>query len=323
MAFTTAINTSLLTTYLIKKFIPTLEAELQFQKFTTKAIIPEGQGKIGRFNVFSNPPGTSTALAEGSTSGNEITTLTTTGTDCTIAEYGEFIKVPKLQKMAAVKGTMDQLAQRMAFGGALALDTLVRTQAATTTTAFYASTTDQLGGSTTAAIPGRGSAAAIMGATELIRNATVDGVRVGGQGFTGVKGHTDGNFAAIVSPRCETQITTEGTTGRITWKDAVVNVPGADGQGRWVKGYVGSIYGTSVYRTQNYSQTTVTSLSDNNYVLAEGGLGAVAFEDMDAKIVINDVNSPYKNVDSIAWYAMFGTSKIANERVVRLYTNAV
>jgi hypothetical protein len=98
---------------------------------------------------------------------------------------------------------------------------------------------------------------------------------------------------------------------------------GRSGQERWVKGYTGEVYGTAVYKTQNYTQTVVTSTSDNNFVLAEGGIGAVAFEDMDAKIVINDVNSPYKNVDSIAWYAMFGTSKIANERIVRLYTNAV
>lgn len=323
MAFTTAINTSLLTEYLIKKFIPTLEAEIQFQKFTTDAIIPEGGGKIGRFNVFSNPIGNVTALAEGTTTGNEITTLSTTGTTCTIAEYGEFIKVPKLQKMAAQKGSMDELGKRMAYGGALALDSLVRAQAKTTTTAFYASSTDQLGGSTTAAIPGRASASAIMGATELLSNATVDGAKVSGHGFTGVAGHPSGSFASIVTPRAKVQITTEGTTGRITWQNAVVNVSGPSGQERWVKGRVGEIYGNVVYETQNYDQTTVTSLSDNNYVLSEGGIGAVAFKDMDAKIVINDVNSPYKNVDSIAWYAMFGTAKIANERVVRMYTNAV
>jgi len=329
MAFTTAINTSLLTTYLIKKFIPTLQAELQYQKFCTEAEIPEGQGKIGRFNVFSNPVGNITALAEGTVSGNEITTLSTSGTDCTIAEYGEFIKIPQLQRKAAQKGSMDQLSQRMGYGGALGLDTLVRSSAigvagATgTTVAFYASDTTQTGGSTTAATPGKCSAAAIMGAAEQLRNATVNSVRVGGKGFYGVSGHPDGHFAAILSPHAEVQMVTEGTTGRITWQNAVVNVPGAMGQDKWVKGYMGSVYGVACYRTQNYLQLTATSLSDVNVVMAEGGLGAVAFDDMRATIVINDVNSPYKNVDSVAWHAYFGTSLIASERVVKLYTTAV
>ena len=36
--------------------------------------------------------------------------------------------------------------------------------------------------------------------------------------------------------------------------------------------------------------------------------------------VINDVNSPYKNVNSIAWHAMFGVGLISGTRVIKLYT---
>ena len=323
MAFTTGINTSLLTTYLIRKFIPALEAELQMQKFTTPAVIPEGEGKIGRFNVFSNPPGSSASLTEGTTTEHEITTLTTTGTDCTIAEYGEFIKEPQLQRLAAMKTHRDELASRFAYGGGLALDTLVRAQAKLTTTAFYASNTAQLGGSTTAAIPGSGSASTIIGAAKQLRAASVDGVVVGARGFTGKAGHPDGDFAAIVTPQFEATMITEGTTGRMTWAQAVTNVPGAMGQDKVIRGRMGSVYGTACYRTQNYDQTTVTSLSDNNYILSDGGIGAVAFGDMKAKVVINDVNSPYKNVDSVAWHAFFGTGLISSARVVRVYSNAV
>lgn len=322
MAFNTTINTSLLTTYLIKKFIPALEAELQMQKFTTPAVIPEGQGKIGRFNVFSNPPGTTTPLVEGTPTGNEITTLTTTGTDCTIAEYGEFIKEPQLQNLAAQKGTRDELASRFAYGGGLALDGLVRAQAKLSTTAFY-TTAVQLGGTTTASIPTSGGASAIIGAAKQLRAASVDGVIVGARGFTGRSGHPDGEFAAILTPQFEATMVTEGTTGRMTWAQAVTNVPGVMGQEKVVRGRMGSVYGTACYRTQNYDQTTVTSLADNNYILADGGIGAVAFGDMQAKIIINDVNSPYKNVDSIAWHAYFGTGLISSARVVRLYSYAL
>lgn len=320
MAFSTTTNTSLLTTYLVKKFIPALEAQLVLQKFTTPAIIPEGGGKIGRFNVFSNPSGSVTPLAEGSTTGNVITTLTTTGTDCTIAEYGEYLIVNQLESLAAQKGTRDELSSRFAYGGALALDALVRAQAKTSTTAFYCSNSLALGGSTTAATPGYGTASSLVGAAQLLRNVGGAG-GTGAMGFSGLPGHGDGDFAAVVSPKFEATMVTEGTTGRITWSQAVTNVGGSLGQDKVIRGRMGAVYGTTAYRTQNYDTTTVTSSSDNNYLIAAGGVGAVAFEDMAAKVIVNDLNSPYKNVDTIAWHAYFGTSLIDSTRVVRMYSN--
>ncbi len=318
MAFTTAINTSLLTTYLIKKFIPALEAELVMQKFTTPAVIPELNGKIGRFNVFSNPPGTTTQLVEGTNTGNEITTLTTTGTDCTIAEYGEYIKVPQLQQLAAQKGTRDELSNRFAYGGGLALDSLVRAQAKTSTTAFYCGATS-LGGSTTNAIPTSGYFSSLIGAGKVLRDQSGTTAR----GFTGRPNHPDGDFAAVVSPQFEATMVTEGTTGRITWAQAVLQVPGNLGQEKGIRGKMGGAYGSTAYRTQNYDQTTVTSLCDNNYLLADGGIGAVSFGDMNPTVIINDLNSPYKNVDTVAWHAYFGTSLISSTRVVRMYSYAL
>lgn len=330
MAFETAINTSLLTTYLIKKFIPTLEAELQFQKFTTKAIIPPGQGKIGRFNVFSNPPGTTTAISEGGdfihdpNTLNKITTLTTTGTDVTITEYGEYVKVTDLQELTQVSTAREELANRMAFGGALCIDTLVRAAAAgvAATQAFSASATSTASGVYLAAgtvKPTYMNLASLMGAGAKLRDISSTGCR----GFTGVSGHPDGALAAILTPRAEVDMVTEGTTGKITWGQAVTNVPGAMGQTRWVKGYMGESYGIAAYRTQNYQQLTVTSLCDVNYVLGEGGLGAVALKDMKATVIINEINSPYKNSNSVAWHAYFGTAVTAATRVIRLYTLAV
>ena len=317
------LNTSLLTTYLIKKFIPTMEAELQFSKFTTPAIIPPGSGKIGRFNVFSNPPGTAVALTEGITTGNEVVTLTSAGTECTIAEYGEYIKINSLFDFAAVKGTRDEAAKRFAFGGAVALDKLVRNAASGSTTTWYCAT-GSLGG---AAAPGSGAptsgyASSLIGAGKLLRGISQDGFIVGGNGFTGVSGHPEGDFAALVTPQFEATMVTEGTTARITWAQAVTNVPGSMGQEKFVKGKMGSVYGTTCYRTQNYLTATITSSCDINYVLADGGLGAVAFEDMKAEIIINDLNSPYKNVDTLAWHARFGTGLIDGGRVVKMYSNA-
>ena len=48
----------------------------------------------------------------------------------------------------------------------------------------------------------------------------------------------------------------------------------------------------------------------------------MAFKDMTPEVVINDVNSPYKNVDSVAWHLFFGTGLVDGGRVVKMYSLA-
>jgi N4-gp56 family major capsid protein len=314
-------NTSLLTTYLIKKFIPALEDELQFQKFTTKATIPAGMGNVARWNVFSSPAANTTALTEGTVSGNEITTLTTTGTDATIAEYGEFIVVTRLMDYCQVSGARSELSDRMSYGGARSIDSLVRAQALTTTTAAYCQ--NEMAGATATATAGSdpfdpGSASALIYCGAQLRGNSA-------RGFRGVKGHPDGAFAAILTPTFEQDMVQEATAGRMTWAQAVTAVPGTMGQEKWVNGYMGSVYGTACYRTQNFSTTVITITGENNYVLAEGGIGSVSIIDADPTVMVNtassgDVGNPYRNRNTVSWHAYFATALIDSNRVVRLYS---
>lgn len=318
-------NTSLLTTYLIRKFIPALEDELQFQKFTTKATIPQGMGQVARWNVFSSPAANVTALSPegtlgtGTTTTNEITTLTTTGTDSTIAEYGEFIRTTRLMEYCQVPGSRQELSNRMSYGGARSIDALVRNAAVGTTTAFYAGAGSN-GGSTTAAAPAGMSASAVIGAARILRDNSA-------LGHTGVAGHPNRHFAAIMSPKSELDMVTEGTTGRMTWGQAVTQVPGSEAQLKWVNGYMGSVYGTACYRTQALTLSTVTNSSTNNLIMAEGGVGSVSIIDADPQIYVNtasagDIGNPYRNSNTVAWHIFFATSLIDSARVVRLYSAA-
>ena len=319
MAVSTAINTSLLTTFLVKKFIPSLEDELQHQKFTTKATIPAGMGNIARFNVFSSPGPTVTALTEGTVTGNEITTITTTGTDHTIAEYGEFIQCNRLADFTSVSGTRSELANRMAYGAARSLDALVRNQADTTTTGYNC--IDELAGANTTltTTAQEGSAAAIIAVGGALRGNSA-------RGFKGISGHPDGAFAAIVSPTFETDMVQEATAGRMTWAEAVTQVPGTLGQEKWVNGFMGTVYGTACYRTQNFTLASISgSNADENFLLAEGGIGAVSIIDAAPSIYVNsassgDVGNPYRNRNTIAWHAYFATALIDSNRVAKLYS---
>ena len=327
MAFTSTsagAASGLLTTWLNRKFISDLEWTLQFQKFTTKAMIPPGSGKIGRFNVFVPPPaGTSystsstTALTETWTTQNEIATITATSTDITISEYGEFHKTSALAMYAVVPGAREKLRKRIVDGAQVTIDYLTMKQFEQSTNYLY-NTAAATGGTTTfstGSVTGL-SAAAIMQAKKILFANKVPT-------FSGIAGHPDGKYAAVIGPKGELDIVTETTTGRLTWGQAVTNVGGPDAQKRWVDGYVGTIYGVAVYTTQNLTTATAytgSSTGDVSFVCGDGGVGAMAFMDMEPSVVINDVNSPYKNVDSVAWHIFYGTAILDTNRVVKMYS---
>lgn len=309
-----------LTTWINKKFVSDLEYDLQFQKFTEKAIVPEGAGNVGRFVTFSQPllltgyALGSAALTEGNTgSEHEITSITTAATDITIAEFGEWYRLGKLAAYAEARGTAERIQKRLNHGAALAIDSFVRGKALTSTNYAYATLAAPGGVTTAPATVGRMGASTIIVAHKVLRSNL-------SRGFRGVEGHPDNHFAAIITPQAELDMVTEVSTTKVTWASAVTNVPGRMGQDKWVNGYVGSVYGTACYVTQNFSTTTLTSTVELNYVIGDGGVGAMAMGDMQPQIIFNDVNSPYKNVRSIAWYSLFGAGLIDGNRVVKLYS---
>ena len=309
-----------LTTYLVRRFIPSLEHELQYQKFTTKATVPQGMGNVARFMSFNSPAVNSTSITEGTTTANELTTITTQASTITLAEYGEFVAVSRLYDFTAVSGTRQALSDRMAYGAARSLDRVVLTQIHNVATlAFWASSTAQNGGSTTA-LPalGNASASALIGAAKNLRdNAAI--------GFRGVSGHPDGHYACVVSPKFELDMVTEGTTMRMTWGEAVTDVPGRMGQEKWVNGYMGSVYGTACYRTQANINTTYTNTADNSYLLASDGVASVSIIDADPQIYVNtasagDIGNPYRNSNTVAWHIFFATALIDSNRVIKVYS---
>lgn len=327
MAFTTG-NTAVddvFATWINKKFISDLEYNLQHAKFTTDAEVPKGDGaNIARFVEFAPPGANNTgvpysgsttygSLTEASTTGNEITSITTNPTNITIAEYGEFIKIGQLYEYAAVGGTRAKLSKRLLDGAVFNIDGFVRSKAIQSTNILYA-TQAQDGGVTTgpASLSALG-AAAIIKARKLLSQGLATG-------FTGVSGVPDNMFAAVLTEQQQLDVVTEVTTLRVFWNNCVVNVPGAMGQEKFVKGYMGQIYGTATFVTNLFTTVSYTAAAQVGFVYGDGGVAAASFGTMKPQVILNDVNSPYKNVNSVAWHAMFGAELIASARVVKIYS---
>lgn len=319
---------AVLTTWLNRNFVRDLEFQLQHQKFTTKATIPKGSGNVGRFLTFAPPSkyksysgdaalGTgdgTIAITEASTTANEFSALTQTSTDITIAEFGEYTKVGTMYEYAAVPGLRQELLKRLRDGAAFSLDRVVLKKALTSTTALYADATPSgASTSTTTLMTATLGASSITAATKILfANLAV--------GFSSAEGVPDGQYAAVLTPDQEQDLVTEFTTLRMSWTNSVVQVPGPMGQEKWVNGYLGSVYRTACVVTQNYTTQSITQTQEIAIVYSDGGVGAMAFGDMNAEIVINDLNSPYKNVNTFAWHAMFGAGLIDSNRVIKLYS---
>jgi hypothetical protein len=321
--------TGALTTWLNKNFIIDLEYLLQHQKFTTKAIVPKGSGNKGRFLAFAQPGfaksysgdanmGTSgdgtIAIAEASTTANEISAITQTSTDITIAEFGEFTKVGTMYEYAAVPGLRQELLKRLRDGAAFSIDRVVLKKALLTTTRLFATMT-QTGATTTApanmTLTPLGAAGITAATKTLFANLAP----------TFTNGSVPNNqYAAVITPQQEQDIITEFTTQRMSWSNSVVQTPGPMGVERWSNGYIGSIYRTAVVVTQNYTTQLYTVSTEVAVVYSDGGVGAMAFQDMNPEIIINELNSPYKNVNTFAWHINFGAGLIDSNRVVKIYS---
>lgn len=330
---------TVLNTWLNKNFVQDLEWELQYQKFTTKAVIPSGMGNIGRFISFSPPtrPGVgsaisysnagASALTEGLGTQNEITNIPEISTHITIGEFGEFVPVSSMWLYAAVSGAREKLRKRMRDGAAFSIDSYVKQRAqlgpgyvlyAYPSTIGAQASGTTLGATFTKAGGHSMNAAALIHARKVLYD-------YGATGFENIQGVPNRHYGAVITPLQELDIVTEVTTNRIYWSGAVVNVPGALGQTKFVNGYIGSIYQVAVVTTNNYSSALVTgSVAETGFVFSDGAIGAMAFEDMDPQIILNDVNSPYKNRQTIAWHAMFGAAAMSlgtgECRYVRIYS---
>jgi hypothetical protein len=169
------------------------------------------------------------------------------------------------------------------------------------------------------------SASHIIQAAALLR-----GTGGSARGFTGVAGHPNDHLVAIVGPKCEADMVTEGaSTTRATWSQMVTNVSGKMGQDKMINGYFGSVFGTAVYRTTNLLFASLTGNTDatQNWVFGRSTLIAYSLQQMEPQIYINnpssgDVGNPYRNRYTIAWHAYYasGAPPDSSSRLVRWYS---
>lgn len=111
--------------YLQKKFIEELRKRLIITPLGVEADLPTSSGSKVRWLLFGNPTTATgiTPITEG-TDPTEDASITLSGIESTLQEYGNYVQYSKFLKLVAINGTIDRLARGMAYKAKLIIDTL-------------------------------------------------------------------------------------------------------------------------------------------------------------------------------------------------------
>ena len=209
------------TTYILRKFIPALRNNLVLSQYCTKAILPKGEGAyIARWNEMNNLALDTDALgavgAGLTVTDNEITEVTVTSYECTVLNYGQWMKIDDLAEQSMTRSALDEYADTFAYAGARVLDNLVKIAAITTSNYMHAREGGAGGVTLTTSDTLTAEDAVVAG--ELLRAKFVRGFEKLGN-----------KYLLAIAPGAELDLVTDVTTNRLSWSNVFQHTsPGLD-----------------------------------------------------------------------------------------------
>ena len=308
------------TTYILRKFIPTLRQNTVVSQFCEPATLPKGEGAaVARWNIMDKIVVDTTALVEASATDNEITEITVTAVESTIAEYGQWMKVSDLAEETVTSSALDSYADAFAYAGAQTIDTLLYNEAVTTTNFLHAGDT--------------ASGGATLLATNLL---TAQDVAVAGsflrskfaRGFDSL----NGKYALLISPDQEQDLVTDVTTTRLSWSEVKKNVATAYENQIERKNngdLVGSLGRVSVFLSDVVGTVTEDVAAWRAIALARYGVGWLGLGENKPKPKVimkrpgpQDTSNPLNQYMTIGWKVKMADKLLDANRVLVVYSAA-
>lgn len=286
------------TTYILRKFVDGLTANLFFPDYCRPAKVPKGVGGYqAKWNLPTYKIGSVTALVPGTIKsvGSGITIEVATGE---IKDYGDFFQIDDLANDSQVSTALDEYKDMMAYEGAGAINKLLYNQAITATNFLHAGD-DAISGVALAAGD----------------NLTITDVAFVSKYFRGKDARgfekLGGDFMLAIHPDAEYWLVTEAPTdgSKIAWTDVNKHVPA--GYDMLVKNhrYVGRFSGTTVLRTTLVDTVTEDVSAHKNVALADWGVGWLGLGQSGPKAPTvkfkspgpQSTNDPLDQVHTLGW----------------------
>lgn len=276
--------------YYRKKLLTIFDEELQLYKLGVKTPLPQGNGKVVKWNKFSKLSAKTTALVEGTPPTD--TALTSSVISTTVYQYGDYIKLTDFLEMTSIQDVAAAASERLGKSAALSIDTIIRDVLDAALPNQFAS-----GG---AALTDVGSDE-VLTSKELLKARTTLRTALVGP-------HSNDEYVLVVSPAGEADLMNDTADG--SWLDMQKYIDPASK--RPINGSIGKIFGVRILRSDNLSSTTTGTKSSqlvySNLFFGEECYGVVDLGGKNIQTFTKPAGSagtldPLNQVGSIGWKA--------------------
>ena len=285
-------------------FLSTLEANLLFTKFGIPAQLAPHSGRDVFWPRFENIAYTINAASEGYDPSSSPVSVNVVS--ARLAQYKQWYRLSDLWSETNLPGTREALIQRMAYNGALVVDSIIRDAALT------AGGSALFGGTAVALVSMKRNTSFQMDVQE-VREA-VRSMRA-----SNVPTFANGLYVAIVHPHTEFDL-----QGDSAWTDIVNNT--VAGINRAFQGFIGDTYGCDFFVTTQAKVLTdaasgvLSADVAQTYIIGEEHYGVA--KPKDVEIIIKDPApaSPLNSYGSYGWKLFMTAQELSSSRMKRIET---
>jgi N4-gp56 family major capsid protein len=283
-----AADVSLWTTFILKKLIPGLKAELVFGDYAEPAQMPSKFGAyVARWLVPTMRVGTVTPLTDG-TSGALVNMVTISRVEATIADYGEHFQITDLARESEIEQALDSYKDIVMYAGASSTDTLIYNavcglgtqQSSIGTTNFFHAGDSTIGGTSL-----------IAGDVLKLRDFPRIGAFFRARNAKGWD-KLSKDYMLAIHPDTESFLVSDVTTGALSWSEANKHVPAGFEQLINNHRFVGRFNGISCLRTTIIGTATEGVLTHRCVALARYGVGWLGLGETGPKAPEIKIKSP-------------------------------
>lgn len=281
--------------FLEKRFLERLTKELVLNQFGMKKSVPAHGGTVIKWNRWVNPTANVTALGDGVSP--DGLTMTSETVSATLAQYGQFAATSDELQLIAINDTMEDMADLLAYGASLSIDSLVRNELDANGTQRYADAANN------------SSKANVESGTDKMRSDELK-IVLKAMRVADVPPFADGLYRGIIHPLMEFDLLSE--TAASTFVVLTAGQP--YGQKVAERGEIGTAFGIKLLRSTNIRADATSTNTYGNIFLGKDAFGTVDIENAGLKTIVKPLGSAGTedplNQRATVGYKMFFVPKV-------------
>lgn len=293
-------HTDHIMSFLESKFLDFIKKELLLVPMGKKKVLPQHMGKTVKWNQWTAPASSVTALSEANP-GDGIS-LTSTAYTNTLAAYGQYVSISDFLQMAAINDTMNDAQELLAYVAALSLDQIVRNELDANGTQRYA---DPVNNSSKANVE---SGTDQMASSDL--KLVLKALRA-----SNIPTFENGKYKGVIHPYMEFSLLSE------TAASSFIILSGNNGSAGTVieSAEIGSAFGIQLSRSTNIRADATSTNTYGNIFVGRDAFGVVDLASAGLKMIVKETGSagsadPLDQIATVGYKVYFSVKQFATAR---------